>query len=87
MNSPKIAVLSPRLHRASMVLPEDPSEEELARDWTLSESDRTEVLRCRGNDHRRRFAVQLCVLRQYGRFLEDYNQVPVKILNHLGRQL
>ena len=40
-----------------------------------------------GNDHRRRFAVQLCVLRQYGRFLEDYAQVPVKILNHLGRQL
>ena len=82
---PGVAVLSPR--RASTALPEDPSEEELARDWTLSESDRAEVLRCRGNDHRRRFAVQLCVLRQYGRFLEDYAQVPVKILNHLGRQL
>jgi hypothetical protein len=34
-------------------LPEEPSEEELARDWTLSEADRVEVLRCRGDDNRR----------------------------------
>src|SRR6516165_8987072 len=82
---PGVAVLSPR--RASTALPEDPSEEELARDWTLSESDRAEVLRCRGDDNRRRFAVQLCVLRQYGRFLEDYARVPVRILNHISRQI
>src|ERR1017187_7127193 len=82
---PEIVALSRR--RASTALPEDPSEEELARDWTLSASDRAEVRRCRGDDHRRRFAVQLGVLRQYGRFLEDYTRVPVKILNHLGRQL
>ena len=59
----------------------------LARDWTLSAADGAEVQRCRGDANRRRFAVQLCVLRQYGRFLEDYARVPVKILNHLGRQL
>lgn len=82
--SPDIAAR--RTRHASTTLPEDPSEEELARDWTLSESDRAEVLRCRGHDHRRRFAVQLCVLRQHGRFLEDYSRLPVKILNHLGRQ-
>jgi len=80
-------VLSPRSRRSFTALPEEPSEEELARDWTLSESDRAEVWRCRGDEHRRRFAVQLCMLRQYGRFLEDYARVPVKILNHLGRQL
>ena len=84
---PEVAVLSPNQRRASTALPEDPSEEELARDWTLSELDSAEVRRCRGGDHRRRFAVQLCMLRQYGRFLEDYTLVPVKILNHLGRQL
>jgi len=84
---PGIAVLSPRSRRIATALPEDPSEEELARDWTLSEPDRAVVQRCRGNPHRRRFAVQLCVLRLYGRFLEDYSPVPVKILNHLGRQL
>lgn len=84
---PGIAVLSPRTRRTSTALPEDPTEEELARDWTLSELDCAEVWRSRGDEHRRRFAVQLCVLRQYGRFLEDYARAPVKILNHLGRQL
>jgi hypothetical protein len=47
----------------ALPLPEDLGEEELARNWTLSEADRAQVLRCRGDDNRRRFAVQLCVLR------------------------
>jgi hypothetical protein len=68
-------------------LPDDPSEEELARDWTRSEADRVEVLRCRGDDNRRRFALQLCVVRQYGRFVDRYSSVSVRILNHLNRQL
>jgi TnpA family transposase len=72
---------------SGLTLPEDPSEEELARDWTLSESDRAEVLHRRGDDNRRRFALQLCVLRQYGRFLDRYQEVPVRILNHVNRQL
>ena len=71
----------------SVPLPEDPSEEDLTRDWTLSETDRAQVFRCRGDDNRRRFAIQLCVLRRYGRFLEDFAGVPVRILNYLGRQL
>lgn len=66
---------------------EDLGEEELARDWTLSEADRAQVLRCRGEDNRRRFAVQLCMLRRYGRFPDDFAGVPVRILNHIGRQL
>src|SRR5262245_47942601 len=70
-----------------LTLPEDPSEEELARNWTLSAADHAEVLRCRGDHNRRRFALQLCVLRQYGRFLDRYQDVPVRILNHLNRQL
>ena len=76
-----------RQRRTGPLLPEDPSEEELARDWTLSETDRSEVLRCRSDDNRRRFALQLCVLRQYGRFLDRYQDVPVRIVNHLNRQL
>jgi TnpA family transposase len=71
----------------AVLLPEDLGEEELARDWTLSEADHAQVLRCRGDDNRRRFAVQLCVLRRYGRFLEDFGGVPVRILNYIGRQL
>ena len=51
-------------HRiSSLLLPEDPSPEELLQFWTLSARDRTEILRCRGEANRRRFAVQLCTLR------------------------
>src|SRR5215831_6448051 len=46
-----------------------------------------EVRQCRGDDNRRRFALQLCALRKYARFLGSYQQVPVKILTHLSRQL
>jgi TnpA family transposase len=75
-------------HAMSVNLPNDPSDEELARDWLLSEQDLVEVRRCRGADKRHSFAIQLCTLRAYGRFLgQDYGFVPVRILNHLGRQL
>ena len=61
--------LSPRRRTPALVLPEDPSPEDLLCSWTLSERDIAEVLRCRGEAQRRRFAVQLCALRAYGRFL------------------
>src|SRR5450755_472535 len=70
-----------------ITLPVDPSDEELARDWTLSEADCDEALRCRGESNRRRFSVQLCMLRRYGCFLNDYESIPVRIVNHLSRQL
>jgi TnpA family transposase len=76
-----------RVRPSKLVLPVDPGDEELARDWTLSEADKAEVRRCRGDTNRRRFALQLCTLRNYGRFLDDYDLVPVRILTHLGRQL
>lgn len=44
-------------------LPVDPSDEELARDWTLSAADLEEVRKGCGPEHRQRFAVQLCALR------------------------
>ena len=70
-----------------MLLPEDPSEEELARHWTLSEADKRETMQSRGDENRRHFALQLCVLRRYGRLLEGGETAPVRILNHLGAQL
>jgi hypothetical protein len=70
-----------------MLLPADPTEEELARDWTLSPADKLLVLHCRGEAHRLSCALQLCALRTYGRFVKAYETVPVRILNHLGRQL
>lgn len=71
----------------ALMLPEDPSPEELAQDWTLSPQDKHEVCKCRGEAQRRRFAVQLCMLRTYGRFLPKAVPAPTAITNHLARQL
>jgi hypothetical protein len=71
----------------AILLPEDPSQEVLLQFWTLSSQDRDEVMRCRGDANRRRFAVQLCMLRTYGRFLPEATPTPVAITNHLARQL
>jgi TnpA family transposase len=68
-------------------LPADPSEDELAQHWSLTPADLAVIATCRGPDHRRRFAVQLCMLRAHGRFLDDYRHAPIKIVNHLSRQL
>jgi hypothetical protein len=57
-----------RARSPRVLLPTDPSEEELARDFSLSEADKIEVRQCRSDDNRRRFALQLCVLHKYGRF-------------------
>jgi len=85
VDAPEV-LLPARAHRPVLVLPEDPSDDALLRHWTLSEADRREVLRCRGDDNRRRFALQLCALRIFGRFVPNHMAVPVRILNSLGRQ-
>src|SRR5215510_10445245 len=71
----------------ALMLPEDPSPEELAQYWTLSPQDKHEVCKCRGEAQRRRFAVQLCMLRTCGRFLPKAVPAPTAITNHLARQL
>jgi TnpA family transposase len=71
----------------ALMLPEDPSPEELAQYWPLSPQDKHEVCKCRGEAQRRRFAVQLCMLRTYGRFLPKAVPAPTAITNHLARQL
>ena len=78
---------SVRRRTSSLILPEDPSPEDLVHSWTLSARDHAEVLRCRGDANRRRFAVQLCTLRAYGRFLPEATPAPVAITNYLARQL
>ena len=72
--------------RRRMTPMDDPSEDELARDWSLTPEDLVFVATCRGPDHRRGFALQLCMLRAHGRLLDDYRQAPVKIINHLSLQ-
>ena len=71
----------------SVLLPAAPSQEELAQYWTLSTRDQAEVMRCRTDATRRRFAVQLCTLRVYGRCLPEAVPAPIAIPNYLARQL
>jgi hypothetical protein len=73
--------------RRRLPIPDDPSEDELARHWNLTPADLAVITVCRGPDHRRRFALQLCMLRAHGRFFDDYRHAPIKIVNHLSRQL
>lgn len=82
----EFSVINRPVWRASILSP-DPSDEDLARHWTLSMQDLEEVWRCRGDSNRRRFAVQLCCLRNTGRFLDSYQNIPLKIVNHLSRQM
>lgn len=65
----------------------EPSDERLATDWTLSTEDVQEIEKCRGEDNRRRFAIQLCYVRNEGRFVENFAEFPLKIINFISLQL
>ena len=67
-------------------LPQNFSDEEMARDWTLSASDKEEISKYRKNS-RLFVAVQLCSVRLYGRFLNQVHDLSPHIMNYLGRQL
>lgn len=84
---PTEAVIHYQAFGSSVILPQDPSLEELAFDWTLSEQDIELVLRHRGAENLCRFAIQLCVLRKHGRFLNHFRGVSPAILAYLCRQL
>ena len=67
--------------RPAVLIPSHPSEEELAFNWTLSERDVDFIMtNHRGPENLCRLAIQLCVLRQHGRFLANYTHVPPPIL-------
>jgi hypothetical protein len=61
-------------------------DEEMARDWTLSEDDRQEIERYRKN-FRLYVAIQICAVRLYGRFLNQVHDVSPHIVDYLGQQL
>lgn len=67
---PASGVLQHTAPRPAVFMPPHPSDEELAFNWTLSERDIDFILtHHRGPENLCRLAVQLCVLRQHGRFL------------------
>jgi hypothetical protein len=81
-------VLQHTAPRPAVFIPSPPSDEALAFNWTLSERDLDFILtNHRGPENRCRFAMQLCGLRQHGRFLTNYPSVSPAILGSLCRQL
>ena len=85
---PAPGVLQHTAPRPAVFMPPHPSDEELAFNWTLSERDIAFILtNHRGPENLCRLAIQLCVLRQHGRFLANYAHVSPSILGYLCRQL
>jgi TnpA family transposase len=78
--------LSPRTRYQPIALPENFSDEEMARDWTLSVADQQEIGKYRKNA-RLFLAIQLCAVRLYGRFLDEVHDLSPRIVNYLSGQL
>ncbi len=78
--------LTTRQRYQPIALPQSFSEEQLVRDWTLSEKDREKV-----NTFRKVFrlfiAIQICSVRLYGRFLYQVHDLSPHIINYLDQQL
>ena len=78
--------LNRRQRYQSIKLSQDFSDEEMARDWTLSDADKKEISKYRKNS-RTFIAIQLSALRLYGRFLAEVNSLSPRIVNYLNNQL
>src|SRR5215510_7447397 len=78
--------LSQRQRYQPVAVPQHVSEEDLARDWTLSDHDRAEVSKHRKSS-RLFVAIQLCAVRLYGRFCSQVHDLSPHIVHYLGRQL
>jgi len=78
--------LNQRQRYRPVTLPQDFSDEEMARDWTLSQADKQEIGKYRKNS-RLFIALQLCAVRLYGRFLLKVNDLSPRIISYLNSQL
>ncbi len=79
-------MLPKRKRYRSISLSQEFSDEEMARDWTLSEQDKEELGKYRKGS-RLFVSAQLCAVRLYGRFVSDVNELSPRIVNYLNRQL
>ena len=78
--------LSNRRRYQPISLPQECSDEEVTRDWTLSEQDKQEISRYNSN-YRLFIAIQLSAVRLYGRFLSDVNDLSPKVTSYICSQL
>lgn len=78
--------LSKRQRYQPISLPQRFSDEQMVRDWTLSEADKEVVNKYRKST-RVFIAIQLCSVRLYGRFLNQVHELSPHIITYLGQQL
>jgi TnpA family transposase len=78
--------LSKRKRYQPISLPQEFSDEEMVKDWTLSAADKAEVSQYRPN-YQLFVVIQLCAVRLYGRFLSDVHHLSARIVNYLAQQL
>jgi hypothetical protein len=78
--------LSKRQRYQPIAFPQHVSEEEIARDWPLSDSDRAEIRKYRQRS-RLFVAIQLCAVRLYGRFFPQVHELSLPMVPYLGHQL
>jgi len=62
------------------------SDEELARDWTFSPQDKKQIVQYH-KQYRLYFAIQLCALRLYGRFIANVHSLSPRLINYITAQL
>ena len=62
------------------------TDEELAHIWTLNPLE-TDFINKHQFQYKLHVALQLCSLRKYGRFLEEYESISTKVLNYLTSQI
>ncbi len=66
---------------------EEPTKPELERFFFLDDEDRKLIAKRRGDHNRLGFALQICMVRSIGLFLEDPLDVPWPVVEHLAEQL
>lgn len=84
--TPKEKFLSQRQRYQPVTLPERFSDEQMVREWTLSEADREALGKYRKSS-RLFIAIQLCAVRLYGRFLNQVQDLSAEIIHYLAQQL
>lgn len=63
-------------------------EEKIIIEWLLTGEEKEFITnKSRGSENRLKYAAQLCYLKLKGRFIEDWSEISIKILNHLAKQL
>lgn len=82
-----LAYLTPEQRNSYGRYTGEPSDDDLARFFYMSDEDHALINRRRGNHNRLGFALQLVTVRYLGVFLDDPLDVPASVLNILAKQL